>query len=125
MKYILCLWLAVVVSPAAFAADLPDTEAIDCSWTPIKAELGGQPMPDAVLKTISLKLEDGRYEVMADGHPDNGTYSLDAAVQPKSMTIEVTGNESKVEKFLSLMTTFGIRDLTRTGKVAIARKDEK
>src|SRR5215472_6884876 len=29
-------------------------------------------------------------------------------VQPKSMTIEVTGNESKVEKFLSLMTTFGI-----------------
>jgi acetolactate synthase-1/3 small subunit len=46
-------------------------------------------------------------------------------VQPKSMTIEVTGNESKVEKFLSLMATFGIRDLTRTGKVAIARKDEK
>ena len=43
-------------------------------------------------------------------------------VQPKSLTVEITGNESKVEKFLHLMTTFGIMELTRTGKVAMARK---
>jgi acetolactate synthase-1/3 small subunit len=43
-------------------------------------------------------------------------------VQPKSLTIEVTGNEGKVEKFLDLMKTFGILDLTRTGKVALPRK---
>ena len=43
-------------------------------------------------------------------------------VQPKSLTIEVTGNESKVEKFLHLMKSFGILDLTRTGKVALPRK---
>src|SRR5215218_1510154 len=43
-------------------------------------------------------------------------------VQPKSLTIEITGDESKVEKFLSLMNTFGIAELTRTGKVAMARK---
>ena len=42
-------------------------------------------------------------------------------VQPKSLTIEITGNESKIEKFLSLMQTFGVLDLTRTGKVALAR----
>jgi acetolactate synthase I/III small subunit len=42
-------------------------------------------------------------------------------VQPKSLTIEITGNESKVEKFLDLMKTFGVRELTRTGKVALAR----
>jgi len=42
-------------------------------------------------------------------------------VQPKSLTIEVTGNESKIEKFLSLMQSFGVLDLTRTGKVALAR----
>src|ERR1700735_1778195 len=34
-------------------------------------------------------------------------------VQPKSLTIEITGNESKVEKFLELMQTFGVLDLTR------------
>jgi acetolactate synthase-1/3 small subunit len=43
-------------------------------------------------------------------------------VQPKSLTIEVTGNESKVEKFLDLMRSFGVLDLSRTGKVALPRK---
>jgi len=43
-------------------------------------------------------------------------------VQPKTLTIEITGNESKIEKFLKLMSGFGIMDLTRTGKVALPRK---
>ena len=43
-------------------------------------------------------------------------------VQPKTLTIEVTGDESKIEKFLTLMKTFGVIDLTRTGKVAMPRK---
>ena len=43
-------------------------------------------------------------------------------VQPKTLTIEVTGNESKVDKYLELMKAFGIVDLTRTGKVAMPRK---
>ena len=43
-------------------------------------------------------------------------------VQPKSVTIEITGSEEKVEKFIDLMRAFGIVDLTRTGKVAMARK---
>ena len=43
-------------------------------------------------------------------------------VQPKSLTVEITGDESKVEKFVNLMSTFGILALTRTGRVAMARK---
>jgi acetolactate synthase-1/3 small subunit len=43
-------------------------------------------------------------------------------VQPTSLTIEVTGNESKVEKFIELMKTFGVLELSRTGKVALPRK---
>ena len=43
-------------------------------------------------------------------------------VQPKSVTVEITGSEDKVEKFIDLMRTFGIVDLTRTGKVAMPRK---
>jgi acetolactate synthase-1/3 small subunit len=42
-------------------------------------------------------------------------------VQPKSMTIEVTGNETKVTKFIELMESFGVIELTRTGKVALSR----
>jgi acetolactate synthase I/III small subunit len=43
-------------------------------------------------------------------------------VQPKTLAIEITGNESKVEKFLDLMKTFGVLELTRTGQVALPRK---
>ena len=43
-------------------------------------------------------------------------------VQPKTLTIEITGNGSKVGKFLDLMKTFGVLELTRTGQVAMPRK---
>lgn len=43
-------------------------------------------------------------------------------VQSASMTIEVTGDESKVEKFIELMKPFGVLDLSRTGKVAMPRR---
>jgi len=43
-------------------------------------------------------------------------------VQAKSLTIEITGDENKVEKFIELMKPFGVVDLTRTGKVALPRK---
>ena len=43
-------------------------------------------------------------------------------VQPKSLTIGITGNESKVEKFIELMKPFGLLDLTRTGKAVMPRK---
>ena len=43
-------------------------------------------------------------------------------VQPKTLTIEITGNGSKVEKFIELMNNFGLLELTRTGQVAMPRK---
>jgi acetolactate synthase-1/3 small subunit len=43
-------------------------------------------------------------------------------VQSKALTIEITGDDSKIGKFLSLMKAFGVMDLTRTGSVAMPRK---
>ena len=43
-------------------------------------------------------------------------------VQSKSLTIELTGDEGKIEKFLGLMKTFGVLELSRTGKIALSRK---
>jgi len=44
---------------------------------------------------------------------------VDAA--PRSYTIEMTGGEKKVEAFMQLLRPFGIKDIVRTGKIAIAR----
>ena len=43
-------------------------------------------------------------------------------VQPNTLTVEVTGDENKVEKFLALMKSFGIKAISRTGKVAMPRE---
>jgi acetolactate synthase-1/3 small subunit len=43
-------------------------------------------------------------------------------VAHKTVTIEITGTESKLSAFLELMEPFGVRELTRTGKVAMSRK---
>ncbi|HEY8967001.1 MAG TPA: acetolactate synthase small subunit [Candidatus Methylacidiphilales bacterium] len=44
-------------------------------------------------------------------------------VQPRSLTIELTGNESKISKFITLMDHFGIAELSRTGKIALPREN--
>ena len=43
-------------------------------------------------------------------------------VQPRSLTIEITGSEGKVGKLIELMSSFGVSEITRTGKIALPRK---
>jgi len=45
-------------------------------------------------------------------------------VAHKSFTIEITGDEGKVEAFLELIAPHGIRELTRTGTTALIRGDK-
>src|SRR4029078_5017685 len=94
MKFLLSLTVILAVSFATFAAAgdrSDDAKAVQGTWLPVKGELAGQPMPDAVLKTIRLVLADGKYTAYVGDEPDKGTYTLDAASKPKSMTI--TGTE--------------------------------
>ena len=45
-------------------------------------------------------------------------------VSPQSLTVEVTGNEEKVDAMLELLRPFGIKEVVRTGTIALARKSE-
>ncbi len=42
-------------------------------------------------------------------------------VSPKSYTFEITGDEKKIQAVIELLAPFGIIEIVRTGKVAIAR----
>jgi acetolactate synthase-1/3 small subunit len=45
-------------------------------------------------------------------------------VNPKTLTIEVTGSESKVDAMLELLRPFGLREVVRTGLIALSRTKE-
>jgi uncharacterized protein (TIGR03067 family) len=89
MKKFCVLIIAATVALTAFAADdSAGVKPFQGTWVPDKAELGGQPMPDVVLKTITLKLTGNEYDVTVTGEkPDHGTWTIDTGTKPKAMTI--------------------------------------
>ncbi len=42
-------------------------------------------------------------------------------VSPETYTIEITGDENKISAFIELLRPLGIKELVRTGKVALSR----
>jgi acetolactate synthase-1/3 small subunit len=42
-------------------------------------------------------------------------------VSPATLTIEITGTEDKIDSFIELLRPFGLRELARTGPVAMLR----
>lgn len=42
-------------------------------------------------------------------------------VAPGSVTVEVTGDEDKVDSLLGLLRDFGIKEVSRTGRIALTR----
>ncbi len=95
MKYFLGLGFIGAAVVNLLAADPHDNKPLRGDWVPVKAELGGQPMPNEVLKTITMKLGDGTYDVLVAGAPDKGTYEIDPAAKPKGMVIKGTEGPNK------------------------------
>jgi len=42
-------------------------------------------------------------------------------VSPKNYTIEITGDRGKIDAIITMLTPFGIKEMARTGKVAMLR----
>jgi acetolactate synthase-1/3 small subunit len=57
-------------------------------------------------------------EIIELGH-QFGAHPVD--VTPETVTLEVTGNEGKVTKLVDLLQPYGIREIARTGCVAMTR----
>ncbi len=100
MKTLSALLVALGMALMAIAGGSDsDNLSLDGTWLPVQAELAGQPMPDVVLKTISLKIESSRYEVFVGAVADRGTCTVDASAKPKGMTITGTEGPNKGKTF--------------------------
>ncbi len=100
MRSTLYFAVPILSGALALAADRPDdAKSIQGAWIPNKAELGGKPVPDAVLKMIKLKLDNGKYEASVAGESDVGTYTLDVGSKPKGMTVNGTEGPNKGKSY--------------------------
>ncbi len=99
LKSFSCIVLCGLLSNLAVAADSPPASAsapapaseLDGSWQPVRAELGGQPFPAAVLATMKLVLAGDRYTVFVGGAKDEGTVRRLPDTVPAAL--DITGVE--------------------------------
>jgi uncharacterized protein (TIGR03067 family) len=91
MKLLLALLLQFALAIAAFAGPTHDSQDIQGTWLPVKAELGGKTMGNDFLTNTILQLDAGKYDVTVAGAHDKGVYILDAGLKPK--TLDITGAE--------------------------------
>jgi uncharacterized protein (TIGR03067 family) len=68
-----------------------DAATLQGTWQIVTAELGGVRQSPEVATNIVLKISDGTYEVMVNGHPDKGICKVDSSTSPKTM--DITGTE--------------------------------
>jgi uncharacterized protein (TIGR03067 family) len=101
MKKLLCILVIAFASLTSFAGDdSADVKSLQGTWLPVKAELGGKPMPDAVLKKITLTLTNHDYEVTITGEQsDHGTWTLDTSANPKGMSVTGTKGPNNGKTF--------------------------
>ena len=83
-------------------SDLPDAEAITREMVMVKVAAKGQSRSE-VLQLAQVY----------------GARVLDAT--PNTLMIEATGDEFQIDSFLTMMRVFGIREMVRSGKIAMSR----
>jgi uncharacterized protein (TIGR03067 family) len=99
------LCLSLITGLCACAAD--DLKSMTGTWKLTEAEIAGQAMPPAVLKTITLKIDNANYEVIVDNEKekprtDRGTVALDVDTKPKGMTIVGVDGPNAGKTFLAI-----------------------
>jgi uncharacterized protein (TIGR03067 family) len=90
LKPFVAFALVVSCSSAAWSDDAKDN-ALEGTWLPSSAELGGKMFPDEVRKSIKLEVKGDQYTVTVGTQPDRGTCKLNPSAKPK--TLDITGAE--------------------------------
>lgn len=73
---------------------------------------------ELVLAKVSTKTESSRAEIVQYANIFRGRI---VDVRKESLIVEITGNNDKVEAFLNLMKSYGIKEIARTGKTIMSR----
>ena len=94
--------LTLVLSFSLAARSDARDDALQGTWLPSTAELGGKSFPDEVRKTIKLVVEDDKYTVTVGKAVDQGTVKLNPAAKPREMDITGTDGPNKGKTILAI-----------------------
>ncbi len=86
------------------AADAAGAAALQGSWKPVSALLGGDPTPAENLKTITLSFSDDLYEITVAGRgtTDRGTYTVQPRSRLSRMKMVGTSGPNEGRTFLAI-----------------------
>ena len=79
---------AVLLLCLATLAQDKKTESYDGTWLPTKVMMGGQALPDEMMKDVKLTVKGDKYEVVFGGQVQKGTLTFDNKATPKRVKIE-------------------------------------
>jgi uncharacterized protein (TIGR03067 family) len=82
--------------------DAKDSDTLQGTWLPEKAELGGKKFPDEVRKIIKLEVKGDKYKVSVGKEADQGIVKLNPAAKPKEMDITGTEGPNKGKTILAI-----------------------
>jgi uncharacterized protein (TIGR03067 family) len=102
VKLCAALVLVLVISSVTWSGDAKDAGALQGTWLPSAAELGGKPFPDEVRKTIKLVIKGEKYTVTVGDKVDQGTVKLNPSAKPKKMDITGTDGPNKDKTMLAI-----------------------
>jgi uncharacterized protein (TIGR03067 family) len=102
LKSFVVLTLVLSFALAANSGDGKDGDALQGTWLPQTAELGGKMFPDEIRKTIKLVVKDDKYTVTVGKVVDQGTVKLNSSAKPKEMDITGTDGPNKGKTFLAI-----------------------
>ena len=95
--------LVFVVAATAWCQDAArEKTKLEGKWMLVSAEVAGEKLPEAVVKSISLTLKGDEYTVKVGEAVDKGTVRLDAAAKPKTMDITGTDGPNKGKTLLAI-----------------------
>jgi uncharacterized protein (TIGR03067 family) len=77
-------------------------EALQGTWVPSAAELGGKALSDEARKAIKLVVQGTRYTVRVGQAVDQGTVKLNPAAKPKELDITGTDGPNKGKTILAI-----------------------
>jgi uncharacterized protein (TIGR03067 family) len=98
-KGLACAIVLLVLAPSGRcdspAAGGDGGKAMEGTWLPSSAELGGNRFSQDLLKTIRLVLKDGKYTVTVGEQVDEGTTKVDSTKKPGALEIVGTKGPNK------------------------------